>query len=150
MNASTFEFEMPSDPKRLKDLSDFLLRSAQPFVSDRSDLDDILITADEIATNIILHAYRRRPDRRIHVRLDISPERAVISFRHTGDTFDPSKVRPPDLHLPLTERHTGGMGLYIINKLMDQVIYRFKQGPDDENVITVVKNLAHQGVRHAP
>lgn len=145
----TFEFQMKSDPKMLKSLSDFILSSVRTFKLPRSILDDLVITADEIATNIILHAYKKDPQRVIRVRIDLSSARAVLTFSHDGEVFQPDSVARPDFKGPLAERRISGMGLYIINHLMDQVAYKFKQKPDDENSIKVVKNFADQGATHA-
>jgi anti-sigma regulatory factor (Ser/Thr protein kinase) len=144
-----FTLLMKSDPRMLKNLSDFILRSAKGRIRNRSAVDDLIITADEIATNIILHAYKRKSDRSIRVSLEISPDRAILSFSHDGQVFQPEKIPKPDFKAPLTERGVNGMGLHIINHLMDQVSYKFKERPDEENVITVIKNIVEQGAHHA-
>ena len=147
----TFQFAMKSSIKSLKDLSDFIIRTLQNRIKDQSTLDDLLITADEIATNIIIHAYKNQNEQYIKILLEIHPDKIILTFRHKGEVFEPEKVNKPNFQLPLYERPTEGMGLYIINHLMDKIIYKFKKNPDEENIITVEKKIVtqKQGESHA-
>ena len=52
--------------------------------------------------------------------------------------FDPHGVPPPDLDLPLEERPLGGLGVYMIRQLMDEMIYRAP--PQGGNELTLVKH----------
>jgi anti-sigma regulatory factor (Ser/Thr protein kinase) len=139
---------MTSDTRRLKGLCDFLTRSLSGRVRQRDLLDDIIISADEIATNIIIHAYKREKGRPISVGLTVDGEKVVLTFRHAGTVFDPKKVPRPVLSKSMAERRSGGLGLFIIDQLMDEVIYSFKKDKDDLNSITVVKYYSGQGEHH--
>jgi len=144
-----FRFKMPSETRRLKRLSDFLIRSLGRRVPEQDLLDDIIIAADEIATNIILHAYNGSKGREIVVDLLLNPEKVVLTFQHNGKVFDPEKIPRPVLSKAITERKPGGLGLFIINQLMDEVVYKFKDRDNGRNSITVIKYLTAQGVDHA-
>jgi len=135
----SLKYKMTSDTRRLKGLSDFLVRSLSPRVRDRDFLDDIIISADEIATNIIIHAYDRKKGMPIGVELLLGRKKVVLTFRHAGAVFDPKKVPRPVLSKRMSERKSGGLGLFIIDQLMDEVVYKFKKRENDLNSITVVK-----------
>jgi anti-sigma regulatory factor (Ser/Thr protein kinase) len=61
-----------------------------------------------------------------------------VALRDYGHPFDPSRVPEPDINAGLEERKAGGLGLYLIRKLMDEVHFEFT--PDSGNVLTMVKH----------
>ena len=89
-------------------------------------MEDILLSADEAATNIIMHAYGddRQP---ASFECDISIETAKlfqIQFRDRGSVFNPEEVLEPDLTENLSGRRKGGFGVYLIRSLMDHTSYK--------------------------
>lgn len=63
-----------------------------------------------------------------------------IVIRDQGKPFDPSGVPQPNLTDDLSRRKIGGLGMYLMRRLMDEVDYR--SYPDDENVLTMTKHKA--------
>jgi serine/threonine-protein kinase RsbW len=55
-----------------------------------------------------------------------------------GKSFDPNTYSEPDLMQRIKEKKRGGMGVYLIRKLMDQVQYNRK---GETNEIRMVKKL---------
>jgi anti-sigma regulatory factor (Ser/Thr protein kinase) len=54
-----------------------------------------------------------------------------------GESFDPSVVPLPDLKADLSDRKIGGLGIFLMRKLMDEV--RYEPKADKSNVLTMVK-----------
>jgi serine/threonine-protein kinase RsbW len=54
-----------------------------------------------------------------------------------GISFDPSNVKQPNLKADLSERQIGGLGLYLMRKLMDEVHY--ESNPHTGNLLTMTK-----------
>ncbi|GEM_PF-5333495 len=134
-------FDMTSDTSKLKDLSDFVQNNMSPYVKDKAIMDDIIISIDEVATNIILHAYNKKGGMPIRLEISTSDSIAHIVFHHKGVTFNPSDVDKPILSKEMATREINGMGLYIVNKFMDHVEYRFKNKDCEENIIILTKKL---------
>jgi serine/threonine-protein kinase RsbW len=61
----------------------------------------------------------------------------IITMRDHGLPFDPASVKPPNLTADLSERQIGGLGVYLMRKLMDEV--RYESLRDDGNLLTLVK-----------
>ena len=61
----------------------------------------------------------------------------TITIHDQGRAFDPTSVPEPDLCCPLEERPLGGLGLHLMQKLMDEV--RFTFSPEEGNTIVMVK-----------
>ncbi|MGQ9548452.1 MAG: ATP-binding protein [Roseiflexus sp.] len=112
--------------------------------SQRAGLDDhaawqVELAVDEAATNIIQHGYD--PDRPgiIELTWRIEGNSLVITLRDYGRRFNPDDVPPPDVSSPLEERQPGGLGLYLMNRLMDQV--RFDFDDNNGNLLTMMKRI---------
>ena len=48
-----------------------------------------------------------------------------MRLHYHGSSFDPSRIPEPNLTGPLEERPAGGLGLYFMRQLMDQVDFEF-------------------------
>ena len=59
-------------------------------------------------------------------------------FRDRGVPFDPLAKADPDVTLAAEERQIGGLGIFMVKKSMDEVLYRYENG---ENVLTLRKKL---------
>ena len=67
----------------------------------------------------------------------------TIQLRDYGSPFDPSCVSDPDLECDLEERGEGGLGLYIMRRLMDKI--HFEYSSESGNVLTMVKRQETSG-----
>ena len=59
-----------------------------------------------------------------------------ISIFDSGRSFDPSKIRQPDLKEHIGHHKRGGLGVYLMKKLMDKVEYNFHRGKRNEVRLT--------------
>ncbi len=100
---------------------------------------ELQLAADEAASNIIEHAYEGRGDASFDVSCEFKQDRLIIIFHDHGRSFDVSKVSKPDVKAPLSERKIGGLGIYLMRKLMDDVQY---QSSGSENTLTLTKRKA--------
>ncbi len=96
----------------------------------------VQLAADEAASNIIEHAYEGRPEATFELSCEINHDSLVMTFRDRGKSFDFDRVEVPDLRADLSERKIGGLGIYLMHKLMDQVDYRVT---DQGNILTLLK-----------
>ncbi len=96
----------------------------------------VQMAVDEACSNIIEHAYggEGKGDIELHCRkLDDGLE---VTVRDKGRPFDPTLVDAPNIHAPLEERNEGGLGLFLMKELMDDVAFEFgKNG----NTLLLVK-----------
>lgn len=111
-------------------------------------LNRIELAVDEACSNIIQHAYANRTDGRIDLRVQTFPgERIVITIIDTGDPFDPDVVPVHDPNADLDNLKVGGLGLFLIKRVMDEVKFEFNvRGdgggqPERFNRLTMVKHL---------
>ena len=103
--------------------------------SDR-EIYSIQLATDEAASNIIEHAYEGTASGSFDVSCEVKDRKLTISLLDQGKRFDPANVAQPDLKADLSERKIGGLGIYLMRKLMDEVRY---QSSASGNLLTMVK-----------
>lgn len=104
------------------------------------DVYNIQLATDEAASNIMEHAYEGVTDGMLEISCGMDGDAIRIVFVDHGDPFDPSDVPAPDLSADLSDRKIGGLGIYLMHKLMDEVHYRSDSGKN--NTLTLIKRKA--------
>jgi serine/threonine-protein kinase RsbW len=97
------------------------------------------LAVDEACSNVIEHAYGGEGHGDIECTCRVNNDGLTVIIRDYGCPFDPSLVPEPDAY-PSLEDDTctgGGLGLYFMRQLMDEVHFEF--APDTGNVVTMVK-----------
>ena len=100
---------------------------------------EINLAVDELVTNTISYGYDDEGEHRIDLSLRLEGGTLVVEITDDGRAFDPLQAPEPDLGASLEERAVGGLGIYLVRKLMDGVAYRRE---DDRNVVTLTKSAA--------
>lgn len=130
-----FKLDIEAKSENLEVIWDFITDSMKKFGLNDRKIFDIQMAVDEACTNIIEHGYREETNniRIICIKKD---KKIMVIIKDKGKPFDPASVQPPNLNTSLEEREMGGLGIYFMKKLMDEVIYESKDG---ENVLTMIK-----------
>ena len=100
----------------------------------------INLAVDELFTNIVKYGFA---DNNLHyVAITLSHRDGKISIRveDNGVPFDPAAKQTSELKDPLEHCKIGGLGLHLVKKIMDDIIYERRGG---KNVITLVKYIPH-------
>jgi anti-sigma regulatory factor (Ser/Thr protein kinase) len=98
----------------------------------------INLAVDELFTNIVKYGFA---DNNLHyVAVTISHRDGKISIRleDNGIPFDPAAKQTSELKDPLELCKIGGLGLHLVKKIMDDIVYE-RRGK--KNVITLIKNI---------
>ncbi len=127
--AATFE--------NLDDIREFVGKIARQGGFSDKDVYNIQLATDEAASNIIEHAYRNQPGKFLELSCDMQKDVITIVLTDTGESFDPSEVPAPDLKADLSDRKIGGLGIFLMRKLMDEIHYA--PGPHQSNILTMTK-----------
>lgn len=81
------------------------------------------LAVDEAMTNIIEHAYGGECQAQVHIDWQVTREALLIQLRDHGQPFNPLEVPEPDMQVGLAERDIGGLGMFLIRRMMDDVQY---------------------------
>ena len=123
----TFHLEVPADENNLSEVRDFIADICDRAGFSKSETNNTKLAVDEACTNIIKHAYK---DRGGDIRLDVQaePGKIEINIFDRGEPFDWSEVKEPDLDLYVEIGKKGGLGIYLMNRLMDSLSYSAAPG----------------------
>jgi serine/threonine-protein kinase RsbW len=98
--------------------------------------DDLIfpihLAVEEACTNIVNYGKAQS----LSISLQITDVAVCVVITDDGLPFDPLKVKPPDIEAEINTRKIGGLGVHLIRKSMDEVVYTFQEG---KNVLRMVK-----------
>ncbi len=114
-------------------------RAAQLAGLGERDAENVALAVDECATNVIQHAYQGARDRRIELRLEYRGLDLVIEVVDGGRPVDKTAVPTVDLERYAAERRKGGLGVHMMEKIMDSVTFRREA---HRNVCRMLKHKA--------
>lgn len=124
--STTYNISVQASTEHLAEVRDFVARHASEFGFKKQDVNDIRLAVDEAYTNIIKHAYQNDGDKSVDIELGYNSNTFWVSLLDTGNTFDPKNYTKPDVRQKMKEKKRGGVGVYLIRKLMDDVEYNTK------------------------
>ncbi len=118
-------------------INDQVVDSARKAGLSERAIYDVEVALDEACTNIIEHSYRGKKKGEIEVICQIIPDGLKIIIHDSGCYFNPDFIPKPDVNTPLNKRKQHGLGLYFMQRLMDEVIYDPCEG--EGTLLTMIK-----------
>jgi anti-sigma regulatory factor (Ser/Thr protein kinase) len=132
-----FEETFPGRYESLAKIAKFVTQAAVQAGLNETAIFAVQMSVDEACSNIIEHAYGGENIGDIDCTCKIDSQGLTVILHDWGAPFDPEKVPEPDLTSPLEKRKEGGLGLFFIRKLMDEVHFEFSA--EKGNTLTMVK-----------
>lgn len=127
----------PADFSSLQAIRDFVAQAALDAGMDDKEAYAVQLAVDEAASNIIEHACCELECSQIEITCNARADGLAIILRDHGRPFDPKKIKAPNLGTDISKRKIGGLGMYMIRKLMDEVCY--ETSPENGNTLTLFK-----------
>lgn len=137
MSVTTETATFPARFENLARISEFVTQVAVAAGLDERAIYEVELAVDEACSNIIEHAYGGESRGDIDCTCRADQKGLTVILRDQGRAFDPADIPEPDVCAPLQERDAGGLGLYFMFRLMDEVSFEFETGSG--NVLTMVK-----------
>jgi sigma-B regulation protein RsbU (phosphoserine phosphatase) len=111
------------------------------------DLDAALtrkinLVLDDLLSNIISYAYPETDTGQIETGFAFEDGQLQITLIDDGIPFDPLSAAQPDLDTPLEDRALGGLGIFLVRELMDDISYK-RDG--DRNVLKLSVHAGSPG-----
>ena len=97
---------------------------------------DTQLAVEEAITNVIVHGYKE-PGGEVVITCHVNSDRVEVEIADTAPRFDPLSMPVPDLDGSIEERRIGGLGVFLIRQVMDEVSYRYENG---KNILVLIKN----------
>lgn len=131
------ELVLKNDINEIHRLDEFVHRACAAAGVPEERTDMLVLAVEEAVTNVINYAYGER-EGEIVLTCRSDGSALVFEIMDKGKAFDPTQMAEPDVTLPADEREPGGLGLFLIRKIMDGVCYRRIR---DTNVLTLTKQI---------
>jgi serine/threonine-protein kinase RsbW len=112
--------------KTLAPLFDFVDEAAERYRLDEDSRFAARLAAEEIFTNMVKYG---GGEDRISITVEVRDHRLRLVFVHAGAVpFDVTESNDIDVTKPIAERTPGGIGLYLVRRVMDDVTYEYSDG----------------------
>jgi len=123
--------------EKLPEIRNFVESFCQNSAVSSPEISKILLAIEEACSNVIRHAYVLGPG---NIKLEITRkgDRVTFSIKDKGRSFELGKAKRIDLKKYIQTGRKGGLGLQLIQKIMDEVIYQSKNG---ENELVLSKKI---------
>lgn len=109
----------------LANISDYVVGKAEAAGLNEKEVYAVQLAVDEAVTNIIEHAYGGEGKGDIWIRCEEYVGGLEVEIRDKGKSFDPDDVPKPKVGTPLEEFGPRGAGMFLMQKLMDDVQFEF-------------------------
>ena len=120
---------VPARYDRIKQICTFVVEAAEIAALDESAVFHCQIAVDEACTNNIEHGYEGEDKGQIEVVCRPGAGVLSIELRDQAEPFDVSQVPEPQLNnLSIEETAVGGLGIYFMKKMMDEVSFVHQNG----------------------
>lgn len=138
-----YQLKIPSLTDNLE-----LIRMIVATVADKAgfnadDVSKIELAVDEACANVIKHAYSKDPQQPIDLVIEIDYKKIAIIVTDHGKGFDFTRIPKADVKEYLAEMRVGGLGIYLMKALMDEV--EFNSQPGTKTQVKLVKYFLKNG-----
>ena len=135
-----FQLRVPAEDRHLAEIRDFIQEVGEKIQIPGRTLANTKLAVDEACTNVVKHGYKGQAGF-IEVIVTGNMREFHIEIRDQGQGFDLRNVKSPDLKIYVENRKRGGLGVFLMNQLMDEVRYR---AGTDGNILTMSKRLGRR------
>ncbi len=132
------EIVIKNEIAELERLAVFVEEVSECLALDAETTMNLNLALEEVVSNVILYAYPQKMGENITVMASSDDKVLVFTITDKGEEFDPTKVEEADITLSAEDREIGGLGIFIVKNIMNEVTY---QRLDGKNVLTLKKNI---------
>ena len=123
-----------ADVKELDNLFEYSSRLLNQLDFSSRDVIMINTALEEIFVNVAHYAYDNEGT--VEITLSRANNKVSFVFKDNGKPFNPLERKDPNITASSDEREIGGLGIYMVKKIMDEVHYEYT---NSQNVLTLIK-----------
>ena len=131
----SFDLSLNADINEIPGVSAALEEVMQVHSFSAEEILDTQLAVEEAMTNIISHGYEGRAGT-VRISGHAVSGKIEIRIEDSAPPFNPLLVPDPDCSSAIRDRSIGGLGIFLIRRVMDEVTYRHEQG---KNILTLIK-----------
>ncbi|NQW29515.1 MAG: ATP-binding protein [Ignavibacteria bacterium] len=128
---------------KLSAIRNFISNALQQIKLDPEERNGIVLAVDEACTNLIVHGYSLDSTKDIVVDFVADMENIYVTISDSSAAFDPAQADSPDMTAYFQHPRRGGLGILLMNKVMDEVRYLRATAPGTKNQLILCKHRVH-------
>jgi serine/threonine-protein kinase RsbW len=123
------QFKIACSVDNLQKIRSFVVNflKSQNDVSEQ-ELNLLVVAVDEICANLIIHSNNCNAERFIELSITSLVDGVLFEISDRGNAFDPSTYVEPSIHEVIQKKKKGGIGILLVNRIMDEVEYKQEKG----------------------
>ena len=129
---------LANDISQITRLYEFIEELGNEFSLSPDTVFNLNLVLEEAVVNIINYAYPKEEHQYIYLSATMKEESIILVLTDTGKEFDPTAAPEADITLSADERQIGGLGIFLIRQIMNEVKY---ERIDGKNILTLEKKL---------
>ncbi len=138
IDISKTEIVISSSTDNLSLVRSFIEFHGRELELSNKEIAHISLAVDEACTNIIKHAYKNSKNGKIKIKINKKNKMFFVKLTDNGSNFDPSIIPEPNVAENQKMKKGGGLGLFLMKKIMDEVKYSVK---GKRNELILIKYL---------
>ncbi|MBR5014151.1 MAG: ATP-binding protein [Bacteroidales bacterium] len=129
---------LANDISEISRLYEFIEELGNDFSLSPDIVFNLNLVLEEAVVNIINYAYPKEEHESIYLSARMHEGSIILVLTDTGKEFDPTAAPEADVTLSADDRQIGGLGIFLIRQIMNEVKYERIEG---KNVLTLEKKL---------
>ncbi len=114
----------------------FITQSAEVYPFTQQEISRIRLASEEAISNIMTHALSNNVHEQFTITCQNNHSQFEITIHEKGKPFDPSRVPAFDPEKLRNNGDTNGLGLFLMKKVMDEIVFR-NLGRDGKETVLV-------------
>jgi serine/threonine-protein kinase RsbW len=132
------EIKIKNEVGELERVNQFVEEIGEELGLDMELQMNLNLVMEEMVSNVIFYAYPEGKEEEIELVAESNGKELTFVLSDKGKEFDPTMKEDADPNVNPMERDIGGMGIYIVKNIMNQVTYQRLEG---KNLLTMKKEI---------
>lgn len=133
------ELTVAATVENIQTVTDFVNGQLEALDCPKKTRMQIDLAIDELFGNIAHYSYHPEVgSATVRVEVTQDPPAVAITFIDRGIPYDPLAKQDPNVALSAEDRESGGLGIYLVKKTVDEISYIHKDG---QNILTIKKRI---------
>ena len=124
-----------ADIHAIPNISHAIDKTMRAHAFSEEEILDTQLAVEEAITNVIMHGYAGTPGQ-IMITCSITSGFVEVQIEDTAPPFNPLSIPEPEIDENVEERQIGGLGVFLLRQVMDNIVYRYEAG---KNILVLVK-----------
>lgn len=143
LEAAREKFRVPASTEHLSMVRDKVRGCVELAGVPEKIASQVVLASDEAVTNVIRHSFGSDGVSEVEIEVSVEGGKITLVVRDEAPPFDPTKMPDPDMEEHVKAGKKGGLGIYLMRKIMDEMKHSVLNGGVNELVL--IKNLPSEG-----